>query len=65
MVKIIELAEFRCHCGKLLCKEYVIDGTVELWCEKCEKLITLNTTPAEEPSKTCELKEGVYYAEKK
>ena len=67
MPTVIELAEFRCNiCGHLFFKGILDNAMIEIKCSnpRCQRIITLSTNPTEEPSKTCELWEGIYYINK-
>lgn len=61
--RIWEIAEFRCSCGKLLMKQAITKGIVELKCSRCNRIITFSSgyQEDEETGKVAELKNGVYY----
>ncbi len=63
--RIWELADFRCSgCNRLLMKQAIALGRVELKCPKCGRYITFSSGYQEdkETGKTAEIKQGVYYA---
>lgn len=64
MTKIWEVADFRCQCGKLLMKQAIAEGRVELKCPRCNRIVTFSSgyQEDEETSKTCELQNGKWYA---
>lgn len=40
------LKEYRCSCGKLLCKALLLEGVLELKCKNCREIVRFSTGPA-------------------
>ncbi len=34
-----QLEEYRCLCGKLLCKSFLVHGIIEIKCKHCHEII--------------------------
>ncbi len=64
--RIWEVADFRCSCGKLLMKQAIAQGRVELKCDRCKRVVTFSSGYQEDEmtGKTAELKQNVWFASK-
>lgn len=65
--RIWEVADFRCVCGKLLMKQAITDGVVELKCPRCNRIVRFSSGIQEDKNtrKTAELIQGKWFVSEK